>query len=673
MENCTTTDIIVLSTMQKSDDDVSKADNTYGLPTSGGIVQSIARVERLFVDLKRTSEPLQNVFSNIADLVHKVKIQRDIFHDSCRLLLVTVGKSSHDADDMIGDPGHPVWEDTIAHRNINNVMARFYHMTFDVLERLQESLQRLKFGLQALRGHEKQDERKLWAWLERSESATFTTTEDFRGFVQNLKIYNDVFLTLICEAVPRRSGRTRDLTFAEEMGYQHTVQAASASLSHLDLDCTQRVLQHLYDTVTDAWTCRDHASHSLSILLSFDHARAGAEVQSNDFRFIIAVTSPSFEVPYLFVVNSPSGGFSSCQTVEEDPSLDKTCLAEKTTGALVQGKASDLSVDQAGDEAGEIVRNQQFMEESKHDLRSVEDLCHCLRSLPATIAAEQETGIYSLRHLESRSGLKFVLSPAFRVEDQRHGSRSLDDILWHASNKGCAISMKDRLRTASSLAAGILHLNTTSWLPQVWSSKDVHYLDEDIDETCALGEPFLQTPLDKTRARRSVVEGTKFTAIRSSLLCLGLVLIELAFSAPWQKLQLQEDLTKTLPIQERYHLDMIRLSKTVSRELGSRYAKVVRTCLALGLEAQRTQDLEKAELDEVVFEEVVKELDRSLSVVTSIPGLYSSPDTRSFANGFISNQSPLRPKLTVRKLRIDPPPQSSYLELIISNFVLTGI
>ena len=638
VENCTTTDIVVLSTMQKLDSDVPKAGITYRPPTSGGIVPSMARVERLFSDLERPREPVGSVFSDTADLVSKVRVQKVIFHEYCRLLLVAVAKTSHDADGMIGDPGHPIWKDTVAHRNINDMMARFYHVTFDVLEKLQESLRNLKSGLQALRGHEQEDGRNLWTWLERSESATSSTIEEFRGFVQNLRTYNDVFLTLICEAVPRRSGRTRELTFAEEMGYQHTVQAASASLSHLDLDCTQRVLQDLYDTVSDAWTCRDHASHSLSIMLSFDHARAGAVDRSKDFRFTIAVTSPSFDTPYPFVVGSPSGGFSSSQTVEEDQSLKKTCLAKDPTGAVVQRKALDLSIDHAGHEGGGIPRDQESMEESKYDLGLVEDLCHCLRSLSATIEAGEETGICSLRYLESMSGLRFVLSPAIRAEDQRQGSHTLDDILWHASGEGRAIPMADRLRTASSLGAGILHLSTTSWLPQVWSSKDVHYLDGDSYERCALGEPFLQTPLNKSRARRSVVEGTDFNAIRSSLLCLGLVLIELAFSAPWQKLQMQGDLTKTLSTEEKHHLDMMRLSKTVSRELGSRYAKVVQTCLSLGLEAQRTQNLGKAELDELIFEEVVKELDKSLSVVTFVPGLYSSPCMRSFADGSISNQ-----------------------------------
>ena len=621
VEDCTTTDIIVLSTMQKSDSDVPKAGNTYRLPTSGGIVPSMARVERLFSDLERPREPLGGVFSNTADLVSKVRVQKVIFHEYCRLLFVTVAKTSHDAYGMVGDPGHPIWKDTVAHRNINDMMARFYPVTFNVLEKLQESLRNLKFGLQALRGHEEQDKRNIWAGLEEAESAPPSTIEDFRGFIQNLRTYNDVFLTLICEAVPRRSGRTRELTFAEEMGYRHTVPAASASLPLLDLNCKQRVLQDLYDSVSDAWTCRDHASHSLSILLKFDHASAGAVVRSNDFRFIITLTSPSFDIPYFFVVDSPSGGFSSNKTVEGDQSLKKTCLAKTSTGAGVRSRDSDLSIDRAGDERGGISRPLDSTGESKHDLPLVEDLCHCLRSLSATREAEQQTGISSPRYLKSRSGLKFILSPAFRAEDERQGSHTLDDILRHASNEGRAIPMIDRLRTASSLGAGILHLNTTSWLPQVWSSIDVHYLDGDSYERCAFGEPFLKTPLDKHRAQRSVVQGTNFTAIRSSLLCLGLVLIELAFSAPWQKLQMQEDLTKSLSTKERHHLNMMRLSKIVSRELGSRYAKVVQTCLALGLDAQRTQDLGKAELDEVMFEEVVKELDKSLSVVTSVPGL----------------------------------------------------
>ena len=610
VENCTTIDTIVSPTTQKLDN-VSKAgnsgSNTYELPTPSGIVRSMATVHDLFEDVERTSEPLQSVFSNIADLVPKVQIQQVAFDHHCKLLLVTVAKSPQEIENMIEDPGHPVWNDKAVHRNIDRVMARFDHMCFNVLDKHQLSLRSLKVGLQALGVHEKGN---------KSKSMGFSTPENLPDLVQNLRNYNDIFFTLVCEAVPRRSGHMLGSTFAEDLRYSQIVQPASASVSHPDIDCMQWILQGFYDTVSDLWTCRDHESHSLGILLTFDHARDGALVRSKGFQFIIAVTSPCFDSPYHFSVDLLSGDFSSCQTIEQDRYLSKTCQENEPTEAAVQYKSLDSSINRAGDEGCGILRLSSMVEASKHDLRLAADMCCCLRSLSATMETEGETGNLSTRFLESGSGLRFILSPACGGRDQRQESHSLKDVLWRVSSEGRAIPIKDRLRTASFLAAGFLHLHTSSWLPEAWSSKDIYFFDVDDYGTFALGEPFLQTPLDSNRTRRSVVKETDSTTICSSLLCLGRVLIELAFSAPWQKLQIQDDLTNKLSTGEKDVLNMMLLSKTVSRQLGPRYAKVIQTCLSLGLEAQKTENLKNAELNEIIFEGLVKQLDQCLSVVT---------------------------------------------------------
>ena len=654
-ENCTTTSRIVLSVTHASQrsGEVSKASIAEEHPIPGSIIRFIARIHQLFKDVERIGKPLQKISPDVAELVPKVQIQQIAFDNCCKVLLVTAAKSRQDVNNMIEDPDHPVWKDRIAHQNLEKLMARFYHICVESLDHFQHGLKDLQFELQALKEQEKdKNTRRRHIWRERSKWMALSTTEDLPDLVQNLRNYNDIFCTLVWQAVPRRSSHMLGSKFAEDSGYPYTVRAASATVSHHDLDCIQRVLQVFYDTISDSWTCSDHSSHSLGILLKFDHAKTSALVQSKGFRFIIAVTSPYLYSPYHFVVYSPYGGFSSGQTVEEDRSLQETRLGNNPSGDAVRSKPLDSSSDRAGEEGGGTFRLPELMEASKQDLRLAADLCYCLRSLSATTETEGETGYHSPKYLESRSGLRFLLSPSSKGRDQRQGSHSLDDILWRVSSEGRAIPIEDRLRTASSLAAGILHLHTSSWLPGVWSSKDIYYFDIDDYGRCALGEPFLQTPLEIHRSRRSVVEGTDSTAIRSSLLCLGLVLIELAFSAPWQRLQIQEDLTNKLSTGEKDFLDMMRLSKTVSRQLGPRYAKVVQACLSQGEEAQRTQDLRKAEVDGFI-EEVVKELDECLSVVTSDSGLFSRPSMRSFSNGSTSTQYPLRPKTIMQKLQVD--------------------
>lgn len=76
----------------------------------------------------------------------------------------------------------------------------------------------------------------------------------------------------------------------------------------------------------------------------------------------------------------------------------------------------------------------------------------------------------------------------------------------------------------------------------------------------------------------------------------------------------------------------MRLSKSVSRKLGSRYAKVVRLCLAQDFENQRFVDIEVSELNAVIIKSVVKELDRCLSVMSGNKRMWDHAECQIFAD-----------------------------------------
>ena len=611
----TTTDAIVLSmtqVWQRLQDD-SKARSAEDRPTTGSIVSFIASIHQSFEEVERTSVSLQEVFSNVADLAPKVRIQKVAFENCSKLLLVGAANSPQDFDNMIEDSDHPVWEDATVHRRLDIVMTRFSHICLNALEHLHESLANLNVGFQALRGQEKQDTQQNHLPLDRSYSVTVGVPENLPDIVQNLKDYNDIFCILVWQAVPRGSDSILGSSFATELGYPHAIGAAPAS--HRHLDCIQRVSQVLYDTLSNAWTCRDHKVHFLSISMKVDHARAGAKVRDKGFRFNVAVTSPYLESPYRLVVDTSTGDFSTCQAIQNAFFSKETYLENKSSEAAVQSNSSHHSNIEAGNQWAGTPMRSKLTRNMVPNLGFEEDMCLHIRTSSAIIDPDEETEACPLGYLESKNGLKFLLASTSKCEEQ-NSFHSLEEVLVRTCREGRAIPLEERLRTASLLAAGVLHLNASSWLPPVWSSKDIYFLDVDDYEKCALGEPFLQIPLVNNATRVSLDEGTKSAAIRSSILSLGLVLVELAYSAPWDKLQIQEDLTEKLSIGEKNLLNMMRLSKTVSRQLGSRYAKVVQTCLSQGLKTQRTQDLEKAELDEIISEEIVKQLDQCLSIVT---------------------------------------------------------
>ena len=636
MEEDVTTDKIVLSMahVDQRFEDAMKASSADKLPTTGRIVQSMASIHRLFDDVMSKSNSMQKVCSDVVDIALKIRIQKVAFDNGCKLLLVIAAKSRQDVDNMVEDPRHPVWTDTIAHRNIQTGMARFYHPCLAALEHFEKSLSKLSLGLHSLRRQRKrQAGGRYQFWLNWSKSSTTSTTENFPKLVENLRHYNDIFCALAWQVVRRRSNNKLESLFGEDMGCSYAEEPARESHHHFG--CMQRASQVFYDTLSKEWTYLDYEVQLMHISLNFDFARAAATLPDKDFHFNVVVISRNCHVPYRLLVDIAHDEFCEYQTVGEDR-CSKKYLGDKVARLAALTKSLSLSEIHA-DHVAHQARNTRTgasmrtysLQHMEPDVGLERDFCCRLRGSSGTVESRQQTAYLCHGYLENENVCRILLPDD---EYQSQGSHSLDDVLVRAHNERRTIPLHDRLRTALFLAAGVLHLNTSSWLRQAWSSKDVQFFERRDCESCTLGEPFLQTRLESNMARRPVYQVENFNATRSCVFSLGLVLIELAFSAPWRKLQLEEDITKDLMEWESNLLNLLRLKDTVSRELGSRYAKVVQTCLFQGLAGKETNSLGKAEFDEIIFKDIVRELDRCLTAVTQKSGVYDNPSRPSFAD-----------------------------------------
>ena len=575
---------------------------------------SLAGIHQQFKDVMNVIEPTRKIF-DVEDLALKIEIQQVAFENGCKVLLATVAESRQDVDQMIEDQGHPIWKDTSAHRDLDTTVARFYCVCRATLERFHKSLNELRAGLHALSGR---GTKKHRFWRDRSKPPASSTIENLVKLVQNLRSYNDMFCTLIWQAVPHRLGYHFGSSFRRNLRYPCVAQAAHGRYHHFD--CIQRASQTLYNILTEVWTCEAYEPRSLIFALSLESAKLGASVQADDFRFKVAVTSV-----YLKSQNRSHpdiAHYELCmQTLKDDGFWKQIDYRNSVNGSAALAYLSDLSkldadtaAHRVGDQDSENCLHAKLLRRSESDVVLAKQWCRWRRNSAVTIGSTEEIKCSCVGTSETRNIHRFLLSYVLRDEYQKQGSHSLDDILVRANTERRRIPVQDRIRTAFSLAAGVLRLNTSSWLRQTWSSKDVHFFSTTDYERCTLGEPFLKFEFTNVTATGSVYETQ--IATRSCLLSLGLVLIELAFSAPWHKLQLEENLTKDLPDWEKHLLNLMRLGDTVSRELGSRYAKVVQTCLFQGLETNPTDDLGKVELDETIFEDIVKELDGCLIAVT---------------------------------------------------------
>ncbi len=670
MENRRATDSIVLSIAHANQrlTDPRKTSSADMRHISGGIVHSIANIRQLFKDVMRTSNSMQKAYSDVADLALKIRIQQVAFDNGCTILLVMATKSRQDVNNMLEDPGHPIWKDAIAHRNLDSVMARFYHFCLEALGHFQEKLGELKSELHALKGLGIRKAAMKYLYLgNRSCSPRFGTTEGFPKLIQSLRSYNDIFCTLVRQAAPRSSDYQWRSSFGEDLGIPYAIGPARTSRQHFV--CIQRASQALHDTLSSVWKCGDHEAHSLHISLNFDYNKVGARFRGKDFRFNVIVASPCYDSPYRLVIDTAHGGFCVYQAcVEDQSSSNEMCLGNRIARPAARIESSELSEIDAdinahrigGQRVGAYIRPES-LQHRVADLGLEKDLCSWLRKSSVTIERKQDNRCCCLGFMQTRCGLTFLVSNVLKDGYPKQVSHSLNDVLTRANKERRAIPLEQRLRTALLLAAGTLHLNTGSWLRQVWSSKDVHFFDVNDCEKCALGEPFLKTGLKNETARGSLYKAKDSAATRLCLLSLGLVLIELAFSAPWHKLQLQQDIAENLLEWERNYLNLMRLSDTVSRELGSRYANVVQTCLDQGLEAKETQGSMKNELDEGIFEDIVIELDRCLSAVTFNSGVQGSSSVSSFTDDPALESVPSSTKYSNEDEELNiPPPQARY-------------
>ena len=579
------------------------------------IMSSIATVRQTHEEVLRLSESTQKAPLDRVDLAPTLLIQKVAFDNTCKFLLFTAAKSRQHVDNMLEDFNHPVWTDLMANGNLEKMMGRFYELCLRSLKHYRNALNEISSALRSSLWLKQWQATGKHLFRRKRRLPRFGIAEDLPKLIQNSRNYNDLFYTLIRQAVPSPSRHIARSLSADGLCHSHPIEAARKSYGHIR--CIQRALQIFYDTLTMAWTCHERGPHGVSISLKFDDAKHGVMTRDRGICFRVAVTTPHYHRLYLVLVVLVSGKFCACQHMEGSRVPTKTYEGKNFVDSKAKPNDAEerLGRVQHGRTDGPI--RPASVQRRMRDLGLEEDLCLYLRTSYAKIESAKAAEGFCLGRLEMVNQLDCLSLYAPKGCYQRKIPYSLDDVLAHA-NKECRIlSIENRIRIASFLAAEVLHLRASSWLPGEWSSKDIHFYDMDEShEGSVLGEPFLQTQLDISFTRHPFSGRTESDATRSSLRSLGLVLCEVAFSAPWRKLQLQEDVTIDLCEEERNFLNLMRLSETVSRELGSRYAKVVQTCFCEGFGAKRWNSPSKAELERVIIEDVVKELDECLTAVS---------------------------------------------------------
>ena len=190
--------------------------------------------------------------------------------------------------------------------------------------------------------------------------------------------------------------------------------------------------------------------------------------------------------------------------------------------------------------------------------------------------------------------------------------KSLQDALYAAKASSSEIPLPEKLNIARLLALAVLRFHSTPWLQNQWQSQDIVFYGVKNNAQDALQTPFLRSRVATKSKHRQVFpkldsqHSRKTVPIvrNQTLYSFGVLLVELAYDAPLQDLQIADD-----DQGDAYTVCWTarRLGDHVWRKLGPKYADAVKICLYDGFGAN--SELEDARVQRLFFEEVIRKLE----------------------------------------------------------------
>ena len=566
-------------------------------------MQSVSIIRENLKETVAISSSHHELFSGNEDLSPKIKNQQIAFDNECKFLIFAVLKNRQDVEDVMENWSHTSPKYSKLANELEIILANYWSTCVKVLTICQENSVKLHQRVNVLIEDYKNahDERIRWDWHEISAGEA---TEDLLRIVQKLRHSIDMLRAIFSVALPTRQQPTIDSPCTHDTR-PNTDQGRTATYRNLP-HWAHRAPQILWETISKVWRCNRHHSHSLSISLDDRAARNCSKSLSH---FNVAMTSPLFVRRYSVIVQ------------KDVPCRYKATRGEQSLGKHGDTRRSKLDKRNFGSNMcpwHDLGPLSTMAQSNMRDLSLETDFCDYLLDSPSVTRLDADLKYSCLGYLKSEIGLRFIFVCSAESSNDPSRLESLSRLFLRADLEHRLIPVAAKLRTAILVATGSLDLHDTPWFPQTWSCDNIYfYLDKLDDWEDTLEDPYLQTELLKYTDQPLSI-GDPPSVETSMLYCLAVVLIELAFSSRWCNLQPQDHIIMDLLPREKELLTMANLSRTVSRVLGQRYAKVVRICLFYG--CKPTHSVTKAHFRHIISEHVVKELQELASTVTFSSG-----------------------------------------------------
>lgn len=260
------------------------------------------------------------------------------------------------------------------------------------------------------------------------------------------------------------------------------------------------------------------------------------------------------------------------------------------------------------------------------DLCTMGRLCRYFRQMQSQSAPEPCIGFLektkTFKHFVYRNHL--LKQP---VDDFR--SVSLKQILRSAAEKEKEGDWIEKLRLARLLALAVLRFHNTKWLPEYWGSGDVQFIGDNAlpdpdklpDSPCFNAK--LTTPSTKSRQIEPPNTRASFLAANETLFNLGVVLIELGYNAPLEKLTKSDGPQAGTNCQVAEFIAARHLGESVHKKMNPTYGRLVEKCLNCNFGV--ATKLDDIELQSAVVVQVVNQLDVCLEQYRAFNSLAPLP------------------------------------------------
>ena len=441
---------------------------------------------------------------------------------------------------------------------------------------------------------------------------------DLRQLIKDLHLLNKNFLILSNQAARLDSHYAVSPQQKEGAGDMYAVNHEMEKFQRV-----QHASQILHDALSRA--CNSHPQHVVQLCLVAKYTSDGRGICKTRFTLAFSHTESLGEAPLAIDSMRPNQPTTPPDMIWlEIESISGNNGKTREDRHTEDEKRPSLSyISQSPKRENPVATSSTDLATSSTSLPQIystdpepenhQNLCMQLSQISVSPAGSY---VYALEHI---SGCKHVVHVPVSLSGSR-SSISLTQLITQGSgeNSSSGLPQYQRLSHAKALALAVLQFHTTPWLSESWKSDNVFFCGlskGESQEHRGDALPHLHTTVEHTKSTArsrslTTTPSTMSTSVIPNLLLfdLGVMLLELAYNAPFQALRQQGTLLGSMNTAMADFTAALTLADQVGIFLGAGFAAIVKKCLRCDFGCGNS--LDQPALQARLYEDVVCKLER---------------------------------------------------------------